>query len=253
MANTDYHKANVPMLPNVRGARHTKIEIFIYSVVLVAMSLALTPLHVMGLWYFVPAAILGGIFLVGRMAHAHRPDEAARARALQIFAALPRLDVRRDGSGSRDRLTRSVTSAPAKVAGHAFDRSHLPLLLTLATRRVRRAHSIWACLSPALPAIAHGFGVPARDVAWTFTLYLFANVVSIPIMTKLSDSIGRRPIYTLCVSIFAAGSVLAIARSEFRHLSWSRARFKPRVRAESFPSRRPQSPTACRSSGAAPR
>ena len=63
MANTDYHKANVPMLPNVRGARHTKVEIFIYSVILVAVSLALTPLHVMGLWYFVPAAILGGIFL----------------------------------------------------------------------------------------------------------------------------------------------------------------------------------------------
>ncbi len=63
MANTDYHKANVPMLPNVRGARRTKIEIFIYSVVLVAVSLALTPLHVMGLWYFFPALILGGIFL----------------------------------------------------------------------------------------------------------------------------------------------------------------------------------------------
>jgi protoheme IX farnesyltransferase len=63
MANTDYHKANVPMLPNVRGARRTKIEIFVYSIVLVAVSLALTPLHVMGLWYFVPAAILGGIFL----------------------------------------------------------------------------------------------------------------------------------------------------------------------------------------------
>jgi len=63
MANTDYHKAKVPMLPNVRGAAHTKIEIFIYTIVLVAMSLALTPLHVMGLWYFIPAAILGGIFI----------------------------------------------------------------------------------------------------------------------------------------------------------------------------------------------
>ena len=63
MANTDYHKAKVPMLPNVRGAAHTKIEIFIYTIVLVAMSLALTPLHVMGLWYFIPAAILGAIFL----------------------------------------------------------------------------------------------------------------------------------------------------------------------------------------------
>jgi protoheme IX farnesyltransferase len=63
MANTDYHKANVPMLPNVRGAERTKKEIFVYTLVLVAMSLALTPLHVMGLWYFVPATILGGVFI----------------------------------------------------------------------------------------------------------------------------------------------------------------------------------------------
>jgi protoheme IX farnesyltransferase len=63
MANTDYAKAKIPMLPNVRGAAHTKVEIFIYTLVLVAMSLSLTPLHVMGLWYFIPAAILGGIFI----------------------------------------------------------------------------------------------------------------------------------------------------------------------------------------------
>ena len=63
MANTDYHKANVPMLPNVRGAERTKKEIFVYTLVLVAMSLALTPLGVMGLWYFVPAAILGAVFI----------------------------------------------------------------------------------------------------------------------------------------------------------------------------------------------
>ena len=63
MANTDYHKANVPMLPNVRGAERTKKEIFVYTLVLVAVSLALTPMHVMGLWYFVPATILGGVFI----------------------------------------------------------------------------------------------------------------------------------------------------------------------------------------------
>jgi len=63
MANTDYEKAGVPMLPNVRGAAHTKKQIFAYTLLLVAMSLALTPLHVMGLWYFVPAAILGAVFI----------------------------------------------------------------------------------------------------------------------------------------------------------------------------------------------
>ncbi len=63
MANTDYHKANIPMLPNVRGAERTKKEIFIYTLVLVAVSLALTPMHIMGLWYFIPAAILGSVFI----------------------------------------------------------------------------------------------------------------------------------------------------------------------------------------------
>ena len=63
VSNADYQRANVPMLPAVRGARRTKIEIFAYTIALVAASLVLTPLGVMGLWYFVPAAILGGIFV----------------------------------------------------------------------------------------------------------------------------------------------------------------------------------------------
>lgn len=63
MTNIDYDKANIPMLPNVAGVARTKIEIFVYSLVLVAMSLALYPLHVMGPCYFGAAAILGGIFM----------------------------------------------------------------------------------------------------------------------------------------------------------------------------------------------
>jgi protoheme IX farnesyltransferase len=75
MANTDYAKAKVPMLPNVRGAERTKKEIFAYTVVLVAVSLALTPLHVMGLWYFVPAAILGAIFIWDAWQMLHGPTK----------------------------------------------------------------------------------------------------------------------------------------------------------------------------------
>jgi protoheme IX farnesyltransferase len=63
MTNTDYARANVPMLPNVRGVARTKMEIFVYSALLVAVSLALTPLGVFGLWYFVPAFALGAVFL----------------------------------------------------------------------------------------------------------------------------------------------------------------------------------------------
>ena len=105
-------------------------------------------------------------------------------------------------------------TSPAAVAGHTFDRANLPLLLTLALGVFAGALDL-GVLSPALPAIAHGFGVAPRDVAWTFTLYLFANVVSIPIMTKLSDVVGRRTIYSLCVALFAVGSVLAIIAPNF--------------------------------------
>ena len=57
-----YAAANVPMLPVVRGERETTRQILLYSLVLVAFTLAV------GLWlgpvYTVAAALLGGAFLV---------------------------------------------------------------------------------------------------------------------------------------------------------------------------------------------
>jgi protoheme IX farnesyltransferase len=64
MAETDYGKANVPMLPNVCGRERTKREILYYSLFLVAASLCLYPLHVMGALYFAAAAVLGGMFVL---------------------------------------------------------------------------------------------------------------------------------------------------------------------------------------------
>ena len=63
MTDVDYAKAGIPMLPNVCGVARTKREILIYSIVLVAASLALVPLHVAGPAYGAAAAILGAIFL----------------------------------------------------------------------------------------------------------------------------------------------------------------------------------------------
>jgi len=102
----------------------------------------------------------------------------------------------------------------ASIAGHGFDRSQLPLLLTLALGVFAGALDL-SVLSPALPAIALSFGLAPRDLAWTITLYLFANVLSIPIAAKLSDVFGRRSVYSACVAIFAGGSVLAIVAPTF--------------------------------------
>lgn len=100
------------------------------------------------------------------------------------------------------------------VAGHRLDRSTVPLLITLGLGVFAGALDL-GVLSPALPALGAAFGVGPRDLAWVFTLYLLANVVSIPVATKLADRHGRRPVYIACVAVFAAGSVLAIAAPSF--------------------------------------
>src|ERR1700680_3428543 len=107
-----------------------------------------------------------------------------------------------------------MTATTATVAGHRLDRSTVPLLITLGLGVFAGALDL-GVLSPALPALGAAFGVGPRELAWVFTLYLLANVVAIPVMTKLADRYGRRPIYIACVAIFAAGSVLAIAAPTF--------------------------------------
>jgi protoheme IX farnesyltransferase len=63
MTNVDYDKAGIPMLPNVKGIPRTKREIMVYSLVLVGVSLAFFPLHVLGPCYGGCALLLGGVFL----------------------------------------------------------------------------------------------------------------------------------------------------------------------------------------------
>jgi len=70
-------------------------------------------------------------------------------------------------------------------------------------------------LSPALPALGRELHVATSDLAWVFTLYLLVTVVSIALASTLADRYGRRPVYLACLSLFAAGSVLAIVAPSY--------------------------------------
>jgi len=105
-------------------------------------------------------------------------------------------------------------TTPARVAGHSFERGDLLLIFTLALGVFAGALDA-GILAPALPSLTHDFGAAPRDSAWVLTLYLVANVVAIPTMSKLSDVYGRRAIYVLCVAIFALGSAIAIVAPTF--------------------------------------
>ncbi|MGH2496877.1 MAG: heme o synthase [Ktedonobacteraceae bacterium] len=56
----DYEKAGIPMLPVVKGEAETRRQILLYSVFLLALTLALFIMGIMGYFYLVGATLLGG-------------------------------------------------------------------------------------------------------------------------------------------------------------------------------------------------
>jgi protoheme IX farnesyltransferase len=62
-ASGDYERAGVPMLPVVKGARHTRWNVMVYTILLVGFSLSPCAFGLMGAVYGVTAAALGLVFL----------------------------------------------------------------------------------------------------------------------------------------------------------------------------------------------
>jgi protoheme IX farnesyltransferase len=59
----DYEAAHVPMMPVVATFRRTAIEILVYTVIMVGLTLALAPVAHLGALYVVAAAVLGAGFI----------------------------------------------------------------------------------------------------------------------------------------------------------------------------------------------
>ncbi len=74
-----YEAARVPMMPVVRGASATSVQVLLYTVALVAMSLLPAALGTFGGGYLVSAVVLGGVFcaLAWRLWRAPTPARAA--------------------------------------------------------------------------------------------------------------------------------------------------------------------------------
>ncbi len=81
----DYRSAGIPMLPVVVGRRRTLDQIFLYSVVVVGVSLLLIPVVPMG-WIYSTAAVSLGVLLVVGAIRTHRAPE--RAMTYFVFTNL---------------------------------------------------------------------------------------------------------------------------------------------------------------------
>ena len=63
-ANEDYKRANIPMMPVVKGEKHTKIQMLIYTILLFPLTLAPWLMGYAGLVYGASAILLSGLFVL---------------------------------------------------------------------------------------------------------------------------------------------------------------------------------------------
>ena len=60
----------------------------------------------------------------------------------------------------------------------------------------------------ALPHIAGNLGVTPDEATWVLTSYLVANAIVLPLSAWLSEMIGRKRFYMMCVALFTCSSFL---------------------------------------------
>ena len=104
----DYAKAGIPMMPVARGARSTRLQILIYSLVFVPVAIAPGLIGLGGVIYLA-VAILGGLGFLGlalRLYRSRAGDEPDKAEAVGREAAL--YDVRAQAKPARDLFAFSI-------------------------------------------------------------------------------------------------------------------------------------------------
>ena len=104
----DYAKAGIPMMPVARGARSTRLQILIYSLIFVPTAVAPALVGVGGLIYLV-VSVAGGLGFLGlawRLFRSRAGDEPDKADAVGREAAL--YDVKAQAKPARDLFAFSI-------------------------------------------------------------------------------------------------------------------------------------------------
>ena len=91
------------------------------------------------------------------------------------------------------------------TVGFRSDRGKVLMALMLTTGLIAIDATI---LATAVPSVVKELG-EFDQFPWLFSVYLLAQAVSVPIYSKLADTIGRKPIILVGVGLFLLGSILA--------------------------------------------
>lgn len=80
----DYAKAGLPMLPVTHGSRYTRLQIVLYTLVLVAVTLLPFAIRMSGYLYLVAALVLGGMFVGYALRLYHRYSDALARKTFRF-------------------------------------------------------------------------------------------------------------------------------------------------------------------------
>ncbi|PWC03435.1 MFS transporter [Agromyces badenianii] len=96
----------------------------------------------------------------------------------------------------------NVTETTA--VGFRSERGPVLIAVMLATGLIAIDSTILATAVPSIVADIGGF----TQFPWLFSIYLLAQAVSVPVYSKLADTVGRKPIMLIGIGLFLVGSVL---------------------------------------------
>ena len=90
------------------------------------------------------------------------------------------------------------------AVGFRSERGPVLIAVMLATGLIAIDATILATAVPSIVADVGGF----TQFPWLFSIYLLAQAVSVPLYSKLADTVGRKPVMLFGIGLFLVGSVL---------------------------------------------
>ncbi|MFP7832635.1 MDR family MFS transporter [Marisediminicola sp. LYQ134] len=97
-----------------------------------------------------------------------------------------------------------MTRKSSAGVGFTSDRGPVLIALMVTTGLVAIDATILATAVPTIVSELGGFA----QFPWLFSIYLLGQAVSVPIFSKLADTVGRKPIILVGIGLFLVGSVL---------------------------------------------
>ncbi len=102
-------------------------------------------------------------------------------------------------------MTAATPVDPKISIGFRSERGPILIALMVTTGLIAIDSTILATAVPTIVADLGGF----TSFPWLFSIYLLTQAVTVPIYSKISDTIGRKPVILIGIGLFLTGSILS--------------------------------------------